>query len=149
MTPERFQLISKIYRGALECTEGERVAFLERHCGGDPELRNYVQELLVGGKSAEAELLSLAMKESIRRLSEETPPALIGQLLDHYEVLSLVGSGGMGEVYKARDVHLGGAGERCSGTNANIRSAPCQSRSRRRNQAVAQRLLIRNRATSL
>src|SRR6185295_5999727 len=107
MTPERFQLISKIYHAALACTQTERGAFLDRHCAGDPELRHYVRELLAGGKSAEAELLSLAMKESVRRLNEDSPPPLVGQLLDHYEVLSLVGSGGMGEVYRARDVNLG------------------------------------------
>jgi Tol biopolymer transport system component len=107
MTPERFQLISKIYHAALECSQDERDAFLDQHCSGDLDLRNHVEELLSGGKPAEAELLSLAMKESVRRLSDEGPPPLIGQLLDHYEVISFVGSGGMGEVYRAHDVNLG------------------------------------------
>jgi hypothetical protein len=54
MTPERFQLISQIYREALECDHTERVAFLERQCGRDRELRHDVESLLSGGKSAEA-----------------------------------------------------------------------------------------------
>jgi serine/threonine protein kinase len=107
MTPERFQLICQIYNEALACDEAERVAFLEQHCGREGELREQVESLLSGGKSAEALLLSKAMKESARRLTDETPQALVGKTLDHYQVLSLSGTGGMGEVYRARDLNLG------------------------------------------
>jgi len=107
MTPERFQLISQIYHEALECDHTERVAFLEQQCGRDRELRREVESLLSGGKSAEALLLSQAMNEAVKRLTDETPRSLVGQTLDHYQVLSLSGSGGMGEVYRARDVNLG------------------------------------------
>src|SRR5512138_1988372 len=104
MTPERFQLISEIYHRALECEPAERVAFLEKRCGRDRELRREVESLLSGGKTAEAVLLSMAMKEAVRRLTDETPRSLVGQTLDHYQILSLSGVGGMGEVYRARDV---------------------------------------------
>lgn len=107
MTPERFQLVSKIYQKALECEDAERVAFVERQCGRDSELRQEVEALLSGGKSVEAELLAEAMKESVRRLSGEGGPTLVGQILDHYEVIELSGVGGMGEVYRARDIKLG------------------------------------------
>jgi serine/threonine protein kinase len=107
MTPERFQQISEIYHGALECNPAERVAFLEQHCGQDRVLRDEVESLLSGGKRAEAVLLSTAMKEAARRLTDETTHSLVGQTLDHYQVLSLVGAGGMGEVYRARDINLG------------------------------------------
>src|SRR4029078_3244834 len=107
MTPERFQLVSQIYQEALECDQTGRVAFLEERCGRDRELRRDVESLLSGGKSADARLLSMAMKESMRRLSDETSHPLVGQTLDHYQILSLSGTGGMGEVYRARDLTLG------------------------------------------
>jgi len=107
MTPERFQLISQIYHEALQRPETDRAAFVDNRCGTDQELRSEVGFLLSGGKEAEAELLSRAMKESVRRLSDETPLSLLGQTLDHYQVVSLSGKGGMGEVYRARDINLG------------------------------------------
>lgn len=106
MTPERFQLVSRIYNEALACDADQLVAFLDQHCGRDEGLRHDVESLLSGGKSKEAQLLSLAMKESVRRLTDETP-SLVGKTLDHYQILSLIGAGGMGEVYRARDVNLG------------------------------------------
>ena len=107
MTPERFQLVSQIYHEALKRPETDRESFIEERCGPDQELRTEVEYLVSGGKEAEAELLSRAMKESVRRLSDETPLSLLGQTLDHYQVVSLSGKGGMGEVYRARDINLG------------------------------------------
>ena len=107
MTPERFQQTLKIYHAALACDPAQRSALLDEKCGRDQDLRQEVELLLAGGKTAEASLLSMAMKESVRRLTDENPRVLVGQTLDHYEVLSLVGSGGMGEVYRARDINLG------------------------------------------
>ena len=107
MTPNRFQQILQIYHAALECDAAQRAALLDKKCGRDQDLRHEVESLLAGGKPAEASLLSLAMKESVKRLTDENPRVLVGQTLDHYEVLSLVGTGGMGEVYRARDLNLG------------------------------------------
>ncbi len=105
MTPERFQQISQLYHAALERELEQRAVFLEQSCGRDGDLRQEVESLLAGGKSAEAFLLSQAMNESVRRLSDE--PSLVDRTLDRYLVLSLLGSGGMGEVYRARDTKLG------------------------------------------
>jgi serine/threonine protein kinase len=107
MTPERFQLISQIYHRALECDPAERVTFLDQQCGQDRDLRREVELLLTGGKTAEAAMLSMAMQEAVRRLSDATPRNLVGETLDHYQVLSIIGVGGMGEVYRARDINLG------------------------------------------
>ena len=107
MTPERFQQILKIYHAALEREPAQRAEVLDQRCGRDQDLRHEVEVLLAGGMQAEASLLSLAMKESVRKLTDENPRVLVGQTLDHYEVISLLGTGGMGEVYRARDMNLG------------------------------------------
>src|ERR1700730_16101920 len=108
MTPLRFQQISQLYHAALEREPEHRADFLQQSCGDDRDLRHEVESLLSGGKSAEAVLLSKAMRESAMRLKGESPhPSLVGRTLDHYLVLSLLGVGGMGEVYRARDTKLG------------------------------------------
>lgn len=106
MTPERFQQISRIYHATLEREAEQRAAFLQQSCGGDRELRHEVESLLASEKSAEAFFSSKGMKEKAKRLGEPSP-SLVGRTLDNYQVLSLLGVGGMGEVYRARDTKLG------------------------------------------
>jgi Tol biopolymer transport system component len=106
MTPKRFQQISQIYRAALQKDPEQRPAFIQEKCGRDRELREEVETLLSGGRSAEASLLSKAMTEAAKMLSGGSH-SLVGSRLDNYQVLSLLGTGGMGEVYLARDTRLG------------------------------------------
>src|SRR5207302_257688 len=47
------------------------------------------------------------MKEKAKRLGGIPSQSLVGRTLDNYQVLSLLGVGGMGEVYRARDTKLG------------------------------------------
>ena len=42
MKPDRFEQIDHIFQCALQCDAFEREAFLNRACGGDPELRSRV-----------------------------------------------------------------------------------------------------------
>src|SRR5881398_557067 len=107
MTPQRFQQISQIYQATLECEPEQRAAFLQQSCGGDRDLRQEVESLLASEKSAEAFFSSKGMKEKAKRLGGKPSQSLVGRTLDNYQVLSLLGVGGMGEVYRARDTKLG------------------------------------------
>ncbi len=46
MTPERWEQIGQLYEQARELALGERIAFLDRACAGDAELRRQVESLL-------------------------------------------------------------------------------------------------------
>ncbi|HXJ10739.1 MAG TPA: protein kinase, partial [Candidatus Limnocylindrales bacterium] len=97
MTPERWQKLSDVLYQALELAPGDRSAFLDRACASDTALRRELESLL----SASDEMRSSFLKSSSLAMTIKR-----GTRLDDYEVETLIGSGGMGEVYRARDTRL-------------------------------------------
>src|SRR5215468_2314917 len=97
MTPERWQKLSNVLYQALELAPADRSAFLDRACASDTTLRREIESLL----SASVEMNSSFLKSS--SLAMTIKP---GTRIDDYEVETLIGSGGMGEVYRARDIRL-------------------------------------------
>src|SRR5712692_5012926 len=106
MTPERFQQVSQLYHATLEREPEQRAAFLRQSCGTDRDLRHDVESLLASEESAEAFFSSQGTKEPAKK-RDRPSPSLVGRTLDNYQVLSVLGVGGMGEVYRARDTKLG------------------------------------------
>src|SRR5262245_38219132 len=104
---ERWEKAKQLYQEALGKDPAERAAFVEQGCGGEEELLREVQSLLAYAEKAEHFMEQPAIAAAAKTLSaDEATGSFVGRTLHHYEIVSLLGAGGMGEVYLAKDRRL-------------------------------------------
>jgi len=103
---ERERRLEEIHSAALKRDASERDEFLREACGGDAELRGAVESLLRYEPRLDGFLETPALETVTQGATADGEPSLVGRTLGPYAVLSLLGAGGMGEVYSARDTRL-------------------------------------------
>lgn len=127
MTPERHEQIKRVFLAACDLDECARADYVNQRCGDDAELRDEVQALLrhhhpetiiakrgddvQAGELFASDASSAASSTTVRAglrsesgQSERFAPGTV--LADRYRVVSRLGAGGMGEVYRVHDLKL-------------------------------------------
>src|SRR5215472_11391674 len=100
---ENWERVQSLFLEALDLRPEQRASFLDTACAGDSAMRQEVESLLA--HDSDGEQIAEAIEGATHSLFDSTALEP-GTKLGDYEVLQLIGSGGMGEVYRAEDLRL-------------------------------------------
>ncbi len=106
MNPTQWQQAEELYNAALDVAETERAAFFARACA-DGAVRREVESLLAARNEAGGFLSQPVIERSLLSGAQRAAlNARLGSTIGQYQLLSVLGVGGMGEVFLAADTRL-------------------------------------------
>ena len=110
MDAKRWKKIDAIIDAALEIPVSEREKFVALNCKNDETLKKEVLELLSAHDESENFLNKSAMNLMAKEIAADAPTvfdnSFVNKTFGHYRIESMLGAGGMGEVYLATDDKL-------------------------------------------
>jgi serine/threonine protein kinase len=105
MRQDCWQTVEGLSHAALERPREQRQAWLDGACSGDAELRRHV-ELLPSNEERAGSFLSRPATEDLT-VAQTADGSLLGRKFGPYQIVSPLGAGGIGEVYRAHESKLG------------------------------------------
>lgn len=98
--------VAMMFSDAVDLDPAARVALLDARCGSRADLRAEVNSLLAAHGQADS-FMAVPVVLGAEALADDRAESIVGRTVGPYEILSLLGAGGMGVVYLAQDPRLG------------------------------------------